>query len=132
MSDALIDGQRFRLFNIVDYFNRETLSIRVDLNIPAHRVVRILGRLSAKRGYLTFIRSDNDPELTAIALAEWAELNGVILDFIQPGKPMQNGFIERLKKTLRTEILDMYLFRTLSERARTDRRLAGDPHWQWY
>ncbi|MCI4205634.1 IS3 family transposase, partial [Dickeya dianthicola] len=115
MSDALIDGRRFRLFNVVDDFNREALAIEVDLNIPAHRVVRILERLSAERGYPAFIRSDNGPELTAAALAEWAERHGVILDFIQPGKPMQNGFIERFNKTLRTEILDMYLFRTLSE-----------------
>ncbi len=55
------------------------------------------------------------PELTAAALTEWAERHGMILDFIQPDKPMQNGFIERFNKTLRTEILDMYLFRTLSE-----------------
>lgn len=115
MSDALSDGLRFRLFNVVDDFNREALAIDVDLNIPAHRVVRILERLSAERGYPAFIRSDNGPELTAAALAEWAERHGVKLNFIQPGKPMQNGFIERFNKTLRTEILDMYLFRTLSE-----------------
>ncbi|WP_223303781.1 IS3 family transposase [Dickeya dianthicola] len=158
MSDALIDGRRFRLFNVVDDFNREALAIEVDLNIPAHRVVRILERLSAERGYPAFIRSDNGPELTAAALAEWAERHGVILDFIQPGKPMQNGFIERFNKTLRTEILDMYLFRTLSEvRELTEdwrteyneerphsslgdmppviyarQKLAGDPHWRWY
>ncbi|AHG19798.2 transposase [Chania multitudinisentens RB-25] len=154
MSDALLDGRRFRLFNVVDDFNREALAIEADLNIPAHRVVRILERLSAERG----IRSDNGPELTAAALAEWAECHGVILDFIQPGKPMQNGFIERFNKTLRIEILDMYLFRTLSEvrelteNWRTEyneerphsslgnvppviyarQKLNGDPHWRWY
>nr|WP_268990352.1 integrase core domain-containing protein [Biostraticola tofi] len=158
MSDALGDGRRFRLFNVVDDFNREALAIEVDLNIPAHRVVRILERLSAERGYPAFIRSDNGPELTAAALGEWAEMHGVILDFIQPGKPMQNGFIERFNKTLRTEILDMYLFRTLSEvRVLTEdwrteyneerphsslgdippviyarEKLAVDPHWRWY
>lgn len=158
MSDALIDGRRFRLFNVVDDFNREALAIEVDLNIPAHRVVRILDRLSSERGYPAYIRSDNGPELTAVALAEWAEDNGVMLDFIQPGRPMQNGFIERFNKTLRTEILDMYLFRTLSEVRflieswRTEyneerphsslgdmppviyarQKLVGDPHWQWY
>ncbi|ELD1049181.1 IS3 family transposase [Salmonella enterica] len=158
MSDALMDGRRFRLFNVVDDFNREALAVEVDLNIPAHRVVRVLERLSAERGYPAFIRSDNGPELTAAVLSEWAEQHGVILDFIQPGKPMQNGFIERFNKTLRTEILDMYLFRTLSEvRELTENRrteyneerphsspggippvtyarqkLAGDSNWQWY
>ncbi|CNI92969.1 IS1400 transposase B [Yersinia enterocolitica] len=102
-----MDGRRFRLFNVVDNFNREALVIDVDLNIPAHRVVRILERLSGERGYPAFIRSDNGPEFIAAASAEWAERHGVILDFIQPGKPMQNGFIERFNKTLRTEILDM-------------------------
>ncbi len=72
MSDALIDGRRSRLFNVVDDVNREALAIEVDLNIPAHRVVRILERLSAERGYPAFIRSDNGPELTAAVLAEWA------------------------------------------------------------
>lgn len=100
MSDALIDGRQFRLFNVVNDFIREELAIEVDLNIPAHRVVRILVRLSAERGYPAFIRSDNGPEFTAAALAEWAELHGVILDFIQPDRPMQNGFIERFNKTL--------------------------------
>lgn len=54
MSDALSNGRRFRLFNVVDDFNRETLAIDVDLNIPAHRVVRILERLNAERGYPAF------------------------------------------------------------------------------
>lgn len=59
MSDALLDGRRFRLFNVVDDFNREALAIEVDLNIPARRVVRILDRLSSERGYPAYIRSDN-------------------------------------------------------------------------
>ena len=78
-------------------------------------MVRILERLSAERGYPAFIRSDNGPEFIAATLTEWARDDGVTLDFIQPGKPMQNGFIEWFNKTLRTEILDMYLFRSLSE-----------------
>ncbi|VEA48495.1 transposase [Salmonella enterica subsp. arizonae] len=71
MSDALMDGRRFRLFNVADDFNREALAVEVDLNIPAHRVVRVLERLSAERGYPAFIRSDNGPELTAAVLSEW-------------------------------------------------------------
>ncbi|EDU8229859.1 transposase, partial [Salmonella enterica subsp. arizonae] len=70
MSDALMDGRRFRLFNVVDDFNREALAVEVDLNIPAHRVVHVLERLSAERGYPAFIRSDNGPELTAAVLSE--------------------------------------------------------------
>ncbi len=82
----------------------------MDLNISAHRVVRILERLSAERGYPAFIWGGNDPEFIVAMLTEGARDHGVALDFIQPGKPMQNGFIEKFNKTLRTEILDMYLF----------------------
>ena len=58
---------------------------------------------------------DNGPELTSVKLAEWAEEHGVDLEFIQPGKPMQNGFIERFNRTYREEVLNMYVFRRLSE-----------------
>lgn len=61
------------------------------------------------------MRMDNGPELISLALAQWAEDHGVMLEFIKPGKPTQNAFIERFNRTYRTEILDFYLFRTLSE-----------------
>lgn len=115
MHDALICGRRFRTFNIVDDFNREALAIEIDLNIPAQRVVRVLDRIVATRGYPVKIRMDNGPELISLTLAHWAEEYGVILKFIKPGKPTQNVFIERFNRTYRTEILDYYLFRTLNE-----------------
>jgi len=95
MSDALWDGRRFRTFNVVDDFNREALTIVVDFNLTAERVVRELERIAAVRGYPLKLRTDNGPEFIALALAEWAEQHGVTLEFIKPGKPMQNGFIER-------------------------------------
>lgn len=64
------------------------------------------------------------PELTSVALAGWAEEHGVDLDFIQPGKPTQNSYIERFNRTYREEVLDLYIFSTLSEvREITDRWL---------
>ncbi len=113
MHDALTCGRRFRTFNVVDDFNREALAIEIDLNIPAQRVVRVLDRIVANRGYPLKMRMDNGPEL--ISLAQWAEDHGVMLEFIKPGKPTQNAFIERFNRTYRTEILDFYLFRTLNE-----------------
>ncbi len=115
MHDALVCGRRFRTFNVVDDFNREALAIEIDLNIPAQRVIRVLDRIVANRGYPLKMRMDNGPELVSLALAQWAEEHGVMLEFIKPGKPTQNAFIERFNRTYRTEILDFYLFRTLNE-----------------
>lgn len=124
MSDALWDGRRFRTFNVVDDFNREALAVEIDLNLPALRVTRVLDRIAAWRGYPQKLRLDNGPELISIALADWAEQHHVELCFIQPGKPMQNGFIERFNGSYRRGVLDMYAFRTLSEvRERTERWL---------
>ena len=69
----------------------------------------------ANRGYPLKMRMDNGPELVSLALAQWAEEHGVQLEFIKPGKPTQNAFIERFNRTYRTEILDFYLFRTRNE-----------------
>lgn len=93
MSDALWDGRRFRTFNVIDDFNRETLAIEIDTGISTQRVVRILDQVAVWRGLPKRIRFDNGPELTALAVADWAEENGVELEFISPGKPMQNGFL---------------------------------------
>jgi putative transposase len=115
MSDALWDGRRFRTFNVVDDFNREALTIAVDFSLTAERVVRELDRIAAERGYPLKLRLDNGPEFIALALAEWAEQHGVTLEFIKPGKPMQNGFIERFNRSYRQAVLDMFVFQTLNE-----------------
>ncbi|EOW6930333.1 TPA: IS3 family transposase [Serratia marcescens] len=115
MHDALVCGRRFGTFNVVDDFNREALAIEIDLNIPAQRVVRVLDRIVANRGYPLKMRMDNGLELLSVALAQWVEEHGVQLEFIKPGKPTQNAFIERFNRTYRTEILDFYLFRTRNE-----------------
>lgn len=115
MSDALWHGKRFRTFNLTDDFNREALAIEIDVNLGARRIVRVLDRVAAERGYPAKLRVDNGPEMTSVHLAAWAESHSVELEFIQPGKPMQNGFIERFNRTYREEVLDMYVFNKLSE-----------------
>jgi len=115
MSDALKCGRKFRTFNVVDDFNREALGIEIDLNLPSKRVIRTLERIAEWRGYPAQIRMDNGPEFTALVLSEWAEEHGVLLEFIKPGKPTQNGYIERFNRTYRTEVLDYYLFSDLDE-----------------
>ena len=115
MSDTLWCGRRFRTFNVVDDFNREVLAIEVDFNLPAERVKRTLDRIAAERGYPRKLRLDNGPELISVMLADWAEEHGVTLEFIKPGKPMQNGFIERFNRSYREAVLDMYVFQSLHE-----------------
>ncbi|MCF8582610.1 DDE-type integrase/transposase/recombinase, partial [Enterobacter ludwigii] len=84
---------------------REALAIEIDLNSQAQRVVRVLDRSAANRGYPLKLLMDNGTELLSLALAQWAEEHGVMLEFIKPGKPTQNAFIERFNRTYRTEIL---------------------------
>ena len=115
MSDSLYCGRRFRTFNVVDDFSREVLAIEVDIGLPSERVVRVLERIVAWRGYPTKMRMDNGPELISATLAEWAEENKVDMEFIQPGKPTQNSYIERFNRTFREEVLNRYVFKTLNE-----------------
>jgi len=115
MCDSLVDGRRFRLLNIIDDFNRESLAIEVDTSLPALRVTRVLDRLIESRGKPRFIRVDNGPEFISERLHLWCEEKNITLQFIQPGKPMQNGFVERNNGSLRKELLDAYLFYSLQE-----------------
>lgn len=115
-------GRRFRTFNVIDDFTRECLTIDIDLNVPATRVIRALDRVAAWRGYPGKLRMDNGPEFIATALADWAQSTDITLDFIQPGRPMQNGFIERFNGSYRRGVLNRYVFRNLNEvRERTER-----------
>lgn len=93
----------------------------MDKSLPATRVTRTLDMLASWRLYPQQLRLDNGPELISNELARWAERHAVKLAFIQPGKPAQNGFIERFNRTFREAILDAYLFNSLEEvRAITD------------
>ena len=103
MSGALMCGRRFRTFNVVDDFNRESLAIEVDLNLPAPRAIRVLNRITSQRSYPERVRMDNGPEFVSVALAGWAEDHNVQLEFIQPGRPMQNSYIERFNRTYLTK-----------------------------
>ena len=115
MSDALWSGRRFRTFNVLDDFNREALRIEIDTSLPAQRVVRALDQLIEIRSKPKVLRTDNGPEFISEALALWAKRHGVELRFIQPGKPMQNGYVERFNRTYREEVLNSYIFETLGE-----------------
>ena len=115
MCDSLVDGRRFRLLNIIDDYNRESLAIEIDTSLPALRVIRTLEQLVERKGKPQTIRVDNGPEFISDRLQQWCDDKQIQLQFIQPGKPMQNGFVERNNGSLRKELLDAYLFYSLSE-----------------
>ena len=115
MSAALRHGHRFRTFNVVDDFNREVLTIDVNSGITAERVVTMLERVIAWQGSPDIIRVDNGSEFTSGVFAEWAEQLHIEIDFIEPGCPYQNSYIERFNRTYREDVLDLYLFETLQE-----------------
>lgn len=115
MQDCLADGRRIRLLNIVDDFTRECLRIEVDTSIGGARVARVLDQLLAERGRPRMVLTDNGPEFTGRALDQWAYVNGVGLDFIEPGKPQQNAYIESFNGKLRDECLNEHWFVGLGE-----------------
>ena len=115
MHDQLSDGRCFRLFNVIDDFNREGLAIDVDFSLPALRVIRSLNQIIEWRGKPKVIRSDNGPEFISHALKSWAEMHQIKLAFIQPGNPQQNAYVERYNRTVRYSWLSLYLFETIDE-----------------
>jgi len=115
MSDALMDGRKFRLFNVLDDYNRESLAIEVDTSLPSLRVQRVLNKLINERSKPTNIRVDNGPEFISHTLQQWCSDNQITLQYIQPGKPMQNAYIERKNGSIRRELLNAYLFESLAQ-----------------
>jgi len=115
MRDTLYDGRVFRTLNVLDQGNREALAIEIGFSLPSRRVITALEELIALHGAPRTLRMDNGPEFLALRLTDWAEHHGIGLDFIQPGKPAQNAFIERFNQTYRTEILDAHVFTSLGE-----------------
>jgi putative transposase len=110
MTDTLASGRRFRTFNVLDDYTRECLALDVAVSITGDRVTRVLDRITAERGLPETILMDNGPEFTGRVLDRWASLNGVRLQFIQPGKPNQNAFVESFNDKFRAECLNVNWF----------------------
>ena len=115
MHDQLSDSRSYRLFNVIDDFNREGLAIEVDFSLPASRVIRALDQVIEWRGKPNRIRCDNGPEYISNLLGDWAKSNGIELAFIQPGNPQQNAYVERYNRTVRYDWLNHYLFESIDE-----------------
>ena len=119
VSDTLAWGRRIRLFTVVDVFTQEVLAIEVDTSLPGGRVVRVLERLAAERGAPDEIVQELGPELAGKTVDQWAYGRGVRLRFIEPGKPIQNAFVERFQGRLRDECLDRHWFVSLPDARHT-------------
>ena len=118
VSDALTDGRRFRVLAVVDDYSRECLALVADTSLSGLRVTRELTELIKHRGKPNMIVSDNGTELTSRAVLKWCQETGIEWHYIQPGKPMQNAFVESFNGSFRDECLNETLFTSLDE-ART-------------
>ena len=114
MSDSLFSGRKFRTLNILDLFNRECIAIEVDNSLTGIKVTQILNRLIETRGMPKSITIDNGTEFTSKAFDQWAYEKGIKLNFIQPGKPSQNGFVESFNGKFRDECLNENWFSNLN------------------
>src|SRR3974390_3155263 len=115
VSDQLISGRRFRILAIYDDCTRECLVAIADVSLSGIRVARELDLLITVRGKPKAIISDNGTELTSNAILSWTADAGVDWHYIDPGKPVQNAFIESLNGRLRDEFLNETLFTSLMQ-----------------
>ena len=113
VTDSIVTGRRFRALAIVDDYSRECPAIEVDTSLGGARVVGVLERLAETRGLPEVITMDNGPEFAGKALDEWAYRKGVKLNFIRPGKPIENAFAESFIGRLRDECLNDNCFTSL-------------------
>jgi putative transposase len=113
--DQLSGGRRFRVLNVVDDYSRECIGQIVDFSISGLRVSRFLNQLIESRGRPRALVCDNGTEFTSKAMFFWSKDTGIRLNFIQPGKPTQNAFVESFNGKFRDSCLNQYWFRSLEE-----------------
>ena len=115
VSDTLESGNRIRMLTVVDCYSRECVALYVDRTQPTSTVIKILDGVIALRGAPSVITVDNGPEFTSHNFDEWAYRNKIQLDFIQPGRPTENGYIESFNGKLRDECLNSSWFSSLDD-----------------
>ncbi len=115
VSDRLADGRWFRILTVVDQYTRECLCLYAERSQSGEKVVEQLKRLVAQRGVPESITSDNGSEFAGQAMDAWAHRAGVKLDFIRPGRPVQNAYIESFNGRLRDECLNGEVFFSLAD-----------------
>jgi putative transposase len=115
VSDSLANGRRLKCLTVADDFSHECVDITVDYGISGEYVTRLLDRAAVFRGYPAAVRTDNGPEFTSRAFIAWTIKHRVRHLLIEPGKPMQNGYIESFNGKFRDECLNEHWFQTLQQ-----------------
>jgi len=115
VSDSLANGRRIKFLTVADDFSHECVDITADWGISGQYVTRLLDRAALFRGYPLAVRTDNGPEFTSRAFMAWAQSHGVRHLLIEPGRPMQNGYIESFNGKFRDEFLNEHWFETLQQ-----------------
>ena len=118
VNDALANGRAIRALTVIDGFTKESPVIEVDTSLSAPRITRALDQAMEQRGQPDGLRLDNGPEFTSRCFLAWAEQRGIRLVFIQPGKPVQNSFIESFNGRFRDECLNANWFENLADARR--------------
>lgn len=113
--DQMTDGRRFRILAVVDECTRQCLGLVADTALSGHRVARELDRIISWRGKPTAMISDNGTEFTSNAILGWASNHGIDWEYIQPGKPSQNAYVESFNGRIRDELLNETLFHSLRQ-----------------
>jgi putative transposase len=115
MSERVADGRWFRILTVVDQFTRECLNLLADQSLTGEKVAQALEPVGLQRGAPRAITVDNGSEFASRVMDAWAYRHGIQLEFIRPGKPVENGFIERFNGRLRDECLNVEVFFTLDD-----------------
>jgi putative transposase len=111
--DQLANGRKFRVLTVIDKWHRQCVALEADFSLTGQSVVDAMNDIALSRELPYAITVDHGTEFTSKALDEWCYLRGVKLDFIRPGKPTENGFIESFNGRLRDECLNVNEFATL-------------------
>jgi putative transposase len=115
VSDSLSNSRRIKCLTVADDFSHECIDIAVDFGISGQYVTRLLDQAAIFRGYPIAVRTDNGPEFTSRAFLAWTTLHGIRHILIQPGRPMQNGYIESFNGKFRDECLNEQWFQSLPQ-----------------
>jgi putative transposase len=114
LSDEVVAEKKTRILNVLDEYSRKCLLVVAQGTFKARKLVAYLEQLVADHGKPEYIRCDNGPELISVTMVKLALKHGIDIRYSQPGKPMQNGLVERLNGTIRNECLNLQVFKTIA------------------